>query len=231
MRSRNSTTVTLAPRRRQTEPSSSPITPPPITIRCSGTFSSASAPVEVTICFSSISTPLQRRHVGAGGDDDVLGADGLALAVIQDLDLAVADQAAEALQPRHLVLAEQELDALGEVRDHLVLAAHQGREVELDLAGLHAVLRQLVAGHRVEVRGLQQRLGRDAADIEAGAAEGAALLDAGGLQAQLRRLDGADIAARAAADHHHVERLFRHFRILLVQRRRSSTVARSFLAP
>ncbi len=75
-------------------------------------------------------------------------------------------------------------------------------------------LREIVAGHLVEVRGLQQRLGRDAADIEAGAAERAAHFDAGGLEAELRRLDGADIAARTAADHHHVECLFRHVQIL-----------------
>ena len=40
----NSTTVTLAPNRRQTEPSSSPITPPPITTRWRGTSGIASAP-------------------------------------------------------------------------------------------------------------------------------------------------------------------------------------------
>mmetsp|Transcript_100284 Transcript_100284/g.146385 ORF Transcript_100284/g.146385 Transcript_100284/m.146385 type:complete len:238 (-) Transcript_100284:414-1127(-) len=47
-RSENSTTVTLEPRRAQTEPSSSPMTPPPITTRCAGIFSSNKAPVEET---------------------------------------------------------------------------------------------------------------------------------------------------------------------------------------
>jgi hypothetical protein len=46
---------------RQTEPSSSPITPPPITTRCSGTFSSSSAPVESTTIFWSLS---RRREAG-----------------------------------------------------------------------------------------------------------------------------------------------------------------------
>ncbi len=55
--SRNSTTVTLAPSRAQTLPSSSPMTPPPMTTRCPGTASSSSAPVEVTMRFSSTSTP------------------------------------------------------------------------------------------------------------------------------------------------------------------------------
>ena len=55
--SRNSTTVTLAPSRRQTEPSSSPITPPPITTIWPGTLPSSSALVESTIRSWSISTP------------------------------------------------------------------------------------------------------------------------------------------------------------------------------
>ncbi len=57
MRSRYSTTSTSAPRRRQTEPSSSPITPAPITTSFFGTPESTSAPVEDTIVFSSIVTP------------------------------------------------------------------------------------------------------------------------------------------------------------------------------
>jgi hypothetical protein len=56
MVSRNSTTVTLAPSRAQTEPSSSPITPPPTTTMVAGTLASSSAPVEDTIAFSSKST-------------------------------------------------------------------------------------------------------------------------------------------------------------------------------
>ncbi len=56
-RSRNSTTVTSAPRRRQTEPSSSPITPAPMTISFLGTSLSSRAPVEETMRSSSISTP------------------------------------------------------------------------------------------------------------------------------------------------------------------------------
>ena len=43
MRGRNSTTVTFVPSRAQTEPSSSPIAPPPITIIDSGAWPSAIA--------------------------------------------------------------------------------------------------------------------------------------------------------------------------------------------
>ena len=54
-------------------------------------------------------------------------------------------------------------------------------------------------------RGLQQRLGRDAADIEAGAAQGLTLFHAGDLHAQLRGADGAHIAAGAGANHDHIK--------------------------
>ncbi|MCY1283855.1 hypothetical protein D9M69_291110 [compost metagenome] len=57
MRSRNSTTVTCAPSRRHTEPSSRPITPAPITTRCLGTSGRDSAPVESRMRWLSISTP------------------------------------------------------------------------------------------------------------------------------------------------------------------------------
>ena len=48
--------------------------------------------------------------------------------------------------------------------------------------------------------GMQQRLGRNAADIQAGAAEDAALVDTGRLQAQLAQPDGGVVAARTAAN-------------------------------
>mmetsp|Transcript_31193 Transcript_31193/g.53357 ORF Transcript_31193/g.53357 Transcript_31193/m.53357 type:complete len:203 (+) Transcript_31193:665-1273(+) len=58
IRSRNSTTVTCAPRRRHTEPISSPMTPAPMTTMLLGTSDRSRAPVDVTMVFSSTSTPL-----------------------------------------------------------------------------------------------------------------------------------------------------------------------------
>lgn len=52
----------------------------------------------------------------------------------------------------------------------------------------------------IHVRGMKQCLGRNTADVEAGPAEGAALLDAGGLEPELGRLDGRHVAAGATAD-------------------------------
>ena len=54
------------------------------------------------------------------------------------------------------------------------------------------------------LRGMQQRLRGDAADIEAGAAQGATALDTSHLQAKLSRTDGADIAPRAATNYNNI---------------------------
>ncbi len=51
---RNSTAVTSAPSRCQTDPSSTPMTPAPIRIILEGTFARDSAPVDETIRSSSI---------------------------------------------------------------------------------------------------------------------------------------------------------------------------------
>mmetsp|Transcript_157378 Transcript_157378/g.504865 ORF Transcript_157378/g.504865 Transcript_157378/m.504865 type:complete len:276 (+) Transcript_157378:686-1513(+) len=57
MESMNSTTVTWEPSRAHTEPNSKPMTPPPMTVIFSGTFSNFRAPVLDTIVFSSNSMP------------------------------------------------------------------------------------------------------------------------------------------------------------------------------
>src|SRR6185312_6117025 len=66
---------------------------------------------------------------------------------------------------------------------------------------------KIMPGFMEALGGMQQRLGGDAADVQAGAAEAAALVDAGGGEAQLSGPDGGVVAAGAAADHDHVERV------------------------
>src|SRR4051812_34715047 len=53
---------------------------------------------------------------------------------------------------------------------------------------------------------MQQCFRRDASDIETGAAKGRHLLDHRGLEPELGGTDGADIAARAGADHDEIVR-------------------------
>lgn len=61
-----------------------------------------------------------------------------------------------------------------------------------------------VVGVVEEVAGVQKRLGRDAPDVEAGAAETASSLHASHLEAELRSLDCRDIAAGTASDDNEV---------------------------
>ena len=116
------------------------------------------------------------------------------------LDLARRDNARGAAKRLDLVLLEQKLDALHVALDVLLLVFEQRGEIDARLAELDPHLRESVAGLLVAFGGMQHRLRRDAADIEAGAAEGGALLDDRGFQPKLRRANGADIAAGAGAD-------------------------------
>src|SRR3546814_9612110 len=81
----------------------------------------------------------------------------------------------------------------------LALTVHGG-EVELGLY-LDTHRRHRAAGRRLEIfRRVEHRLRRDAADVEAGAAQRLAPFGARGLEAQLRRADRRDIAAGAGTD-------------------------------
>lgn len=115
--------------------------------------------------------PLQTRDVRAGGDDDVLGVDDLRLAVGGDLDLAAAEDLAGALEHVDLILLHQKLDALDVTVDALLLEVHHRGKIELRRRDRHAHFRKGMAGFLEHFGGVQQRLRRHAADIEAGAAE------------------------------------------------------------
>ena len=117
-----------------------------------------------------------------------------------DLDLAGRGDAADAVHGIDLVLLEQEGDAFDVAVDARVLELHHGGKVELRRADVDAHLVEHVAGLFIELGGMQQRLRRNAADVEAGAAEGVILLDHRNLHAELRCADGADIAAGPGAD-------------------------------
>ena len=89
------------------------------------------------------------------------------------------------------------LDHAGLVGVHLV-------EVDGDGLGDDAERVEIRLRLVQHLRRVEHRLRRNAADVEAGAAEGAATLHTGGFQAKLGGADGADIAAGAAADHDEV---------------------------
>ena len=152
-------------------------------------------------------------RLGTGGDDDLLGGDHF----VADLDLPTArrlrDESAVAVEQGDLVLLEQALDAPGELIDDAALARDHLGDVDLRRADVDALGLEAVAGFFEQVRGVQQRLGRDAADVEAGAAQTRLALGVGigvgfaarGLEAELRGADRGHVAAGPAADDEDVE--------------------------
>ncbi|MGY4599518.1 hypothetical protein ACVWXL_007264 [Bradyrhizobium sp. GM22.5] len=143
---------------------------------------------------------LEARDVRAGRDHDALGFDHLRLAIGGDFDLAGAEDLACALEHVDLVLLHQELDALDVAVDALLLEVHHRRQIELRRGDADAHLGEGMPGLLEHFGGVQQRLRRHAADIEAGAAERRVLFDHGDFHAELRCTHRADITARSGAD-------------------------------
>ena len=138
----------------------------------------------------------KRSHRRSGGDDDVLGAIGLA----RNLDAVLAGELRIALQPVDLVLLEQEFDAAGQALDRILALAVHRAKVEFG-RHLDAHRRHRAARRRLEIfRCVEHRLRGDAADVEAGAAQRLAPFGARGLEPELRRADRRDITAGTGTD-------------------------------
>ncbi len=144
----------------------------------------------------------QHRQVDAfrtGGQQQVLALDA-GIGAFDFHGLAV-DDPGPALNHLDLVFLQQRGDPGGQAVDDAVLPFHaladvQGWRRHFDAQGRALAV---VAG-LVELLGdMDQRLGRDAADVQAGAAQGLAFHQNGG-DAQLAGADGRHVTARAAAD-------------------------------
>ncbi len=111
---------------------------------------------------------------------------------------------APALDPVDLVFAKEKLDAFGQAAHAFVFLLHHLREIQrgFDLDAEVGEFRT----HRcvVQLRGMQQRFGRHATDVQAGAAQGRATFDASGFETQLAGADRRVITTGAAAQNHYV---------------------------
>ena len=128
------------------------------------------------------------------GEDDMVGF--VVRAV--DLEPACRRQAPEALYEVYVVFLQQEGHALGHGFGHAARARHDLFRVGAHLAreGEPVMLRRFAIG--VDLCAFQQRLGRDAAPVEAYAARLGTLHECD-LPSQLRSPDCGHIAARAAS--------------------------------
>ena len=157
------------------------------------------------------------RH-GARCDDHVGCRDRLPAAVRRGhFHLAILQQLAGTVQRRDLVAFEEEADAAGELFDDLVLAADHRRDVDRSALGRDAVHVEMLRQVPELLGRIEQRFGRNAADVEARAAErGLAVLadplvDAGNLEPELRRPDGRVVTGGAGTDDDYVVFVHRKF--------------------
>ena len=163
---------------------------------------SSSAPVESTIRCWSISIP------GSGVTDEPVAMTMFFARTVRSPTLTVSALSKLAWPLSHSILFFLNRNSMPCVRPLTASsrAAVHRAEVELDLAGADAPFGERPVMRFLEQLGrVEQRLGRDAADVEAGAAQRLAALGAGGLEAELRGTDRGDIAAGAGADHQDVE--------------------------
>jgi len=154
-------------------------------------------------------------RLGASRDDNLLGQH----LVGANLDLVqitlFADERTMTVEQGDLVLLEQALDAGGQLGNDGVLATLHHRHVDRRLADLDALGFKAVTGFLEQMRGMQQRLGRNAANVQAGTAKTRFALRVGirigfaasGGEAELGSADGGDIAAGSTADNEHVKLL------------------------
>ena len=169
--------------------------PPPMTSSRSGMPSTSSAPVESMIRSSSGRNGSEAASE-PDGDDAVLEADD----GVADLDRVRAGELAGAAHDLDLALLGQRLQAAGEPADDAVLELADLVDVDLRRLEGDAGLAELGGlGHHLG--DVQQRLGRDAADVQADAAELLAAVDQGDAQPEIGGAEGGRVAARAAAEH------------------------------
>ena len=116
---------------------------------------------------------------------------------------AIRPEAADAFEDRDLLRLHEAGQALDDAIDDLLLAGLRRDEVDDGRAGLDAELGGVgdVALHR---GGLEERLGRDAAAVEAGAAH-LVHLDDGDVEAGRRGVQRCAVSARSTADHDEIE--------------------------
>ena len=178
--------------------------PPPITSSRFGTPPSASAPVESMTRGSSLRDERQRHRFGAGGDDRLFEADGLDRAIVRGHRYLVhRGEPAGAAYHLNLALLGQTREAAGEPLDDALFPVTQLVEIDLRVGE-----GEPVGGHLLRLgdhfRGVQQRLGRNAADVETDTAEPLAAVDQHDALAEIGGAERGAVSAGPSAEHQYL---------------------------
>ena len=152
--------------------------------------------------------PRQFARPRAGGQNDRLGAQLLNALIGFHRNNPRLRQRRRPHEDRDLVLLHQMANATRKLLCHPTRAGHDSIQIVGD--ALHRQAKLLGAVHQMEHFGrAQQGLGRDAAPVQADAAQILALDDRH-LLAELRGTNGRHIAARPRANHHNIKALACH---------------------
>jgi len=92
-------------------------------------------------------------------DKNVLSDDARLSAIVElDLDCVLVLESGRALDILDAILLEQELNALGQARDRLILCLHHLREVELYITDIDTTVFRVVENLVVEMGVVEERL-------------------------------------------------------------------------
>lgn len=124
----------------------------------------------------------ERSDFGAGGDDDVLAFNLCVTALVErNVDRGGGCKGGGTLVVVDLVLLEQTFDTLGKASNGSGLSLEHLWQVQRHVLDIDTAAFEVVLCLVIQVGVVKHRLGRDAADVQAGATECATLLDASGL--------------------------------------------------
>ena len=207
---RASRMVTCTPMSDSIEANSQPMAPPPITTADSGSCSRSSTSSlvmhEPAVDLETGDGPGHRT----GGQDDCRRLQlGMVPSSPSTRTFRPGSNWPGADEGHHLAALQQSLQAVVQLVDHLVLADLGGGEIDGPAIDPDPVLARPLDGP-VDGGRLQQFLGRDAATVQAGAAD-LFLFDQGDAQAGQAAVKGGRVTARTSPDNHDIKRFGRRY--------------------
>ena len=186
--------------------------PPPITSSRLQSSGNSSAPVE-SMTRGSSGNPGKRTDSDPAAMMHCLKSTRRTPSADLQLERVGSDEFRLAAHHVDLALLGEHGQAVGQLRDHLVLPGTQLVPIDLRRRENDAACRH-VGGILDHLGGVQQRLGRNAADVQADAAEHRPALDQRDLEPEIGGAERRGVAAGTRAEHDQIERARRRAPLL-----------------